>query len=100
MTDWCSFEHDGVRFDFVDGRKGPTDLKLLVTMPSRYPIRMSTGLIINNFLFDNEEKIYPPPRFAGGAYWKWAAIDAMYSGWRIVDERLKRDQERKRAGEK
>ena len=35
-----------------------------------------------------------------GAYWKWAAIDAMYSGWRIVDERLKRDQERKRAGEK
>jgi hypothetical protein len=74
---------DGIRYRVTNGRKGPTDLKLEMRAPDLWlPAPMSAGFVLADFFHENEDGLYPPPRYEGGdMFLAWCALAALH-GWR------------------
>lgn len=82
-------EFDGIRVRIVPGYKrtrgDADDLRLEWETPSGWrAVSMATVLAMADFFYENEDALYPPPRYQGGRYWADALTRAMQSGWRTV----------------
>lgn len=54
-----------MKFDVREGKKGEKDLILLVCTDGYEQVKFKDILTIVKHLYDNEDKIYPPPKFKG-----------------------------------
>lgn len=76
-----------MKFDVTKGSKGAEDLVLLVLTEGYEQIRCGDLFTIIKHFFDNEDKIYPPPKFKGSKMFLEAV---QYLRSHTVDETLLR----------
>lgn len=63
------------------------------------PILMSELFLAADFMFQNEDALYPPPKYLGGQKFRLALDKAMMDGWRgptdflIAEKKAKRELE-------
>jgi hypothetical protein len=89
------FQHDGIWYRLVPGRKGRGDLRLewaSAGFPWR-PVTLDHVAIIVDAIADNENVLYPPPAAGGGYVWKFLR-QVLREGWRpaVHDLQLQRDR--------
>lgn len=92
-------DFDGVAFRVVEGRKAPGDLRLEVQARNGLwrPVTMRMVFFLADFFFENEELLYPPPRYLGGAKFRRAVKQAMEKGYKQADASLQVERQRKDA---
>lgn len=77
-------------------RKHPGDLRLEIETRSGWvPVKMALVGLLANFFYENEETLYPPPRYEGGKkFWRWLrlAID----DWQKASSQLEDEKDEKR----
>jgi hypothetical protein len=96
-----AFEVDGVFYRVLRGRKeaprGAEDLRLEHRVDGVWrPVRMQTGAMLADFFFENEDVLYPRPRFNGGTEYLSYLWDAAYTGWEHSEGRLQEQKTRRR----
>jgi hypothetical protein len=88
---------DGVTFRTVPGSKAPSDLRLEWYISGRWiPVAMSAGLVMADFFYENEERLFPYPADGGERYLRAIRDAARTEGWDRVATRLAADRERRR----
>lgn len=92
----------GVQYRVVEGRKGPTDLRLDVRTDGWIAAPMALGFILADFFRQNEDRLYPPQYgWRGGGKYMSAVIASAKHGWRrtVADlnaEKAEREARRRR----
>ncbi len=98
------FEVGGLNFRVERGEKparvpGEIDLRLDVYNGTRWvPVTMTTGFMLADFFHENEEVLYPPPQFKGGAKYLSECRGAARDGWEHTANRLRLERKYKQAG--
>ena len=86
----------------VKGTKKPGDLVLEWFSSKRkawVPVEMSAAAIITDFLYENEEHLYPTTRgFMGGKYFLEYLRIAAEEGWEVANQKLATEKHFKRTG--
>lgn len=74
--------------------RGPgEDLRLeLLTESGWIPIRFALAALIADFAFENEDVLYPPPRYLGGDKFAAYIVRAMTDGWEVAEAVLQREK--------
>jgi hypothetical protein len=95
---------DGLLWRVARGQKTPGDLVLLVRGTQRWnKIKMATGLLIADFMTENEDVLrdegYFPPSADGGRYYLRHLEMAARHGWRAVAEKLEAERKARRVRE-
>lgn len=105
MTDrrWIAggrFQHDGIHYRVRVGRKHKDDLVLdHWTHDGWRPVSMTTGMMMADFFYENEEVLYPTDRgAAGGGYYLGACWMAAKHGWRTAAAKLAEQKKAKSRG--
>lgn len=90
------FEVDGLWFKVERGKKAPDDLRLDILAAYRdeetglvearaLPVSMSFSAILADFFYENENVLYPPPRFKGGKRHSQHMALAEQQGWEVAE---------------
>jgi hypothetical protein len=92
---------DVMVFRIVPGYKGDNDYRLEVQRPDGawQPVHMRTVAVLVQFFFENEERLYPPPRYLGGEKFMRFLDDAVELGANKAVEKLQDEKRRKRERE-
>lgn len=87
------FNLGGIRFRVAVGGKSDDDLKLEVwTADAEWrPVEMRAVGMIHAFFCENEDHLYPPPRFLGADYWR-AWLRLCERDWRAADKKLAKEK--------
>lgn len=92
---------EGLRFRVVQGKKSPDDLRVDVAVAGSWrPVRMELLFFLMDFFFENEEYLYPPPKFKGGLKILNAARTASMRGYRFAQQELSEEQRQKAEDDK
>lgn len=86
-------------FRVVNGDKKPGDLRLEWWSSARrlwLPVQMSAAALITDFFYENEDHLYPPPRYMGGPYFMGYLAIAAAEGWQRADRKLRTEQHYRR----
>jgi hypothetical protein len=76
------FEIDGVNYRVVKGRKAVEDLRLDWWQDGRWrPVTLDHVGLIVDMIAENENVLYPPPRFKGGGMVIQFCMTAHREGW-------------------
>ncbi len=91
------FSLGGLSFKVVPGKKRPDDLVVEVFVPEVHasgewrPVEMRIAGMLHAFFCENEERLYPRPRFLGAECWKmWLRL--CEADWRNADKKLAREK--------
>lgn len=90
-------EVGGLAHRVVAGNKGPGDLRLEVWVPAPGTeghwrgVEMRIAGMHHAFFIENEDLLYPPPRFLGGDYWR-AWLRLCEENWREADKKLVKEK--------
>ena len=101
----AEFELDGLRWRVVRGRKqsrvpGEIDLRLEHLTPQGWrPTAMALLFMLADFWYENEDLLYPRPRFQGADYLLRAVGRAAKNGYQSEVDRLEAEKARKRERE-
>lgn len=94
------FELDGLRWRVVKGRKSPDDLRLEHMTPRGWrPTAMALVFMLTDFWYENEDLLYPKPRYQGAEYLLKAIRRAALNGHQSETDRLEGEKRRKRERE-
>lgn len=99
------FELDGLRWRVVKGKKtslvpGEDDLRLEHMTPQGWrPTAMALVFMLTDFWYENEDVLYPKPRFQGADYLLRAIKRAALNGFQSEVDRLEGEKVRKRQKE-
>jgi hypothetical protein len=92
-----TFEISGIKFRIVKGRKKPGDLVVEWLTPDGWQsIKMSAAFLLDDFFYENEHWLYPPPS-QGGDYYYRHVRHAMQFGWDKSAKALEIDKATKNA---
>jgi hypothetical protein len=96
-----------IPFRVQQGRKGLDDLVIEVWVPEPStpgewrPVEMRTVGMLHAFFCENEDRLYPPPRYLGAECWRtWLRL--CEEDWVTADKKLAKEKawaDRKRRGE-
>lgn len=91
------FPHEGFWFRVRKGRKGPQDEVLDCWNGIAWvPIKMSLQYMMGRFIYQNEDKLYPPPTFQGGEMFLDQFSKAAREDWRTGVAELNAQKQAKR----
>jgi hypothetical protein len=94
------FELDGLKWRVVKGRKSPDDLRLEHMTPRGWrPTAMALLFMLTDFWYENEDLLYPKPRYQGAEYLLRAVRRAAVNGFQSEVEKLNGEKQRKRERE-
>lgn len=94
------FELDGLRWRVVKGRKSPDDLRLEHMTPKGWrPTAMALLFMLTDFWYENEDLLYPKPRYQGAEYLLRAVRRAAVNGYQSEVDKLEGEKQRKRERE-
>jgi hypothetical protein len=96
---------EGLQFRVVRGKKqpkygpnpyeNPHDLRLDVMVEGRWrPVNMETTFLMVDFFYENEDVLYPRPRFEGGKKFLDEMRKAARSGWQWPTDGIEIDRAR------
>lgn len=95
------FEVDGLRWRVVKGKKSPDDLRLEHLTPNGWrPTAMAMLFMLADFWYENEDLLYPKPRYQGADYLLREVTRAAKQGWQVAQAKLQKEKEQKRARER
>lgn len=99
-TEGTEFELDGLSWRVVKGRKAPGDLRLEhMTTSGWRPTAMALVFMLADFWYENEDLLYPKPKFQGADYLLRAIERAAKNGYQSEVERLEGEKLAKRQRE-
>ena len=81
---------DGVRYRVVRGAKGPDDLRLDWLIGGKWrAVHMRVAAMLADFFYENEDALYPPPRYKGGRKVLTYLRHAGLHGWEKAEAGLR-----------
>lgn len=84
-----TFRLQGIDFRVVRGKKGPADLRLDWLLSVGWqPVCVDIVGLIADFVYENENYLYPPPRFKGGEKFMAYIRQAVGDGYRQANHDL------------
>ncbi len=85
---------EALSFRVERGRKGPADLRLEVWNGREFvAVSMHTVFRLADFLFENEDVLYPPEHgYRGGAMFLQYVRMAAFNGYAVAEQRLDEDK--------
>jgi hypothetical protein len=95
QADW-TYSRAGIRLRVVQGKKSPDDLRMDVFVGRWVAVPMWLVFLLTDFFCENEDVLYPPPRYAGAAKFMRYIAGAPRVGWDVADEQLEAEKQRKR----
>lgn len=86
----------GIPWRIRKGRKMDGDLIVDLLAPDGWhPVKMSLVGLLTQFFYENEQRLYPPPRFRGGEFFVAFLRGCIRIGWSDASAMLE-DQRRRR----
>lgn len=90
FIDGDTFEVSGLHFRVVRGSKSPDDLRLEWSTGGQWwPVHMAAVALMADFFYENEDRLYPPPRYRGGRYFLDYLYESVIKGWERADLKLR-----------
>lgn len=82
----------GVRWRIRGGSKSADDLVIELYCPNWTPVKMALGGAITRFLYENEDRLYPPPRYKGGRKYLEYLRDCIAGEWAWATAKLEQER--------